>query len=299
MLATIAILRTVIAVLIPACLVHRMAAFHYNLVVNLKRFLTQIARLCHDVSAKSHVMPGIAQHIFVAEILIVEVRYHVLQHYPDEACNDDGNNDSYQHNHRARYTVNNNRVIEVANVDEGRERGDERVSLLTVDIYVQRLKAASVDLSIRILKDEFIGIRTDGERFKNAVLEFVTIVGTHVDAIGHMAETLQNQDVLRTRIVFCRIHACVAYRHIRIRMVAALCHFLFKGVMVRVNRHVSVVVIYLRVRECQQRHSFGICPHSLMRHHLIVFLNDGTIQEDMLLLHCNKVLVEHIFRSGD
>ena len=90
----VAILCAVVSVLIPALLVHGMAALHHYLIVYLKRFFAQIAGLCHDVGTDSHVVARIADDVFAIEKLVTNKGHQILQYHPDDECNDGCNEDS-------------------------------------------------------------------------------------------------------------------------------------------------------------------------------------------------------------
>ena len=70
-----AMLRTMVFVVVPALLVHRMLALHHNLITRLERRLTEIARLRHRMSPETHLVAGVRDNIPMLEDTITDVRF--------------------------------------------------------------------------------------------------------------------------------------------------------------------------------------------------------------------------------
>ena len=83
-LATVTILGTMIAILVPAGLVHRVFALDDNLVAGFERCLAEIAGLFYGPIPEAHVLTSVADDVFATEKPIADSWYDKLHDEPDK-----------------------------------------------------------------------------------------------------------------------------------------------------------------------------------------------------------------------
>ena len=85
---------TVVLVVIPAFLMHRMLTFHHNLVIFLERSLAEITRLGHGFPLETHLAARVLDDILTLEEAISDIGFHELKYDPYQQDNDQGDHDA-------------------------------------------------------------------------------------------------------------------------------------------------------------------------------------------------------------
>ena len=75
---------TVVLVVIPALPVHRMLAFHDNLVIFLERSLAEIARLGYGFALETHLATSVLNDILTLKEAVSDVGFHELEYDPHQ-----------------------------------------------------------------------------------------------------------------------------------------------------------------------------------------------------------------------
>ena len=82
--------------------------------------------------------------------------------------------------------------VDTTLLNHGRYRGDKAVVLGIEEVDGQCLVLTSLDFSVRILKDELVGILTDMETTQHVVLERVANIMVHEESIMVLTEQLEH-----------------------------------------------------------------------------------------------------------
>ena len=81
---------TVVLVVVPTFLVHRMLTFHNNLITFLERSLAEITRLGYRFPPETHLTAQVLNDILTLEETIADVGFQELENAPYQQDNDQG-----------------------------------------------------------------------------------------------------------------------------------------------------------------------------------------------------------------
>jgi hypothetical protein len=105
-------LGTVVLIVIPALLVHRMLAFHHNLVILFERSLAEIARLGYGFALETHLAASILDHIPAFKETVSDIGFQELEHKPYHQEKDQGNHDADGDELNHRTITNDDRTVD-------------------------------------------------------------------------------------------------------------------------------------------------------------------------------------------
>lgn len=134
MLATIAVLRAVVAILQPTCLMHRMFAFDDNQVARFERCLAEIAGLLNGSVPEAHILTCVANDIFALEKQIFDSRYNKLHDEIDKKHQEESEENAFQYDKTDGVSVHNDGVERLSQGYCCGCCGDERVVLVVVEV---------------------------------------------------------------------------------------------------------------------------------------------------------------------
>ena len=147
---------TVVLVVIPALLVHRMLAFHHYLVIFLERSLTEITRLRYRFPSETHLAATVLNDIPTQKEAVSDVGFQKLENAPyqqdHEQSNHDANGDELDHG-----TVTyDNRAVDCTQREFRLSLCYQVAGSLVVKRNLEDMTIATEDFMVRLFQNDLI-----------------------------------------------------------------------------------------------------------------------------------------------
>ncbi len=170
-----AMLRTMVFVIVPTVLMHRMLTLDHDLITRHERRLAEIARLSHWLALEAHLVACIVDDILAHEEAVTDIGFQELEYKPHEQEEAQSDEDACDDNFNHGIASNDNGAIDRAKRELCLPLGYQVATLLVVEGYLQDMKVASEDFVVGLLQRNLIVGEVDMVVVQDIFLYFLPV----------------------------------------------------------------------------------------------------------------------------